>query len=146
MDADLNCLARTQPACRRGAPAAACFFLLLLALLGATRAAAQDFATVQLAWDPSADDSVVGYTVFYGSASGYYEYSMPVGTATNATIAYLENGTTYFFTVTAYNDDGVQSDPSNEIAVTTPGGTPPNLPPTIDPLDNVAVPEDAGGF
>jgi uncharacterized repeat protein (TIGR01451 family) len=77
--------------------------------------------SVSLAWDPSPDTNVVGYAVYYGSASGAYDSRLDVGTNTLATVAGLLKGLTYFFVVTAYDADGLESEPSNEVSFDVPG-------------------------
>ena len=68
-----------------------------------------------LSWMPSPDAHVVGYNVYYGTASGHYTQFMPAGTATAVTIHGLMEGTTYYFAVTAYNGAGLESAPSDEV-------------------------------
>jgi len=55
----------------------------------------------------------------YGTTSGDYDYSVNVGNFTSCTISGLQEGATYYFAVTAYNDID-DSDYSNEIAYTIP--------------------------
>jgi hypothetical protein len=71
-------------------------------------------ASAALAWQPSSDPTVMGYQLYYGTASRTYTGTVNVGPATTATVSNLTNGTTYYFAVTAYNSSGVQSPFSNE--------------------------------
>ncbi len=75
-------------------------------------------AQVTLVWDSSVG-SVAGYKMHYGTTSGDYDYSVNVGNFTSCTISGLQEGATYYFAVTAYNDID-DSDYSNEIAYTIP--------------------------
>lgn len=77
-------------------------------------------ASVTLAWDPSPDGSVTGYIVHQGSSSGAYTRSTRVGNVTEAVVADLVVGATYFFVVTAHNSAGLESIPSNEVRYTVP--------------------------
>jgi hypothetical protein len=77
-------------------------------------------ASVTLTWSPSIDSTVVGYNIYYGVASGVYTHSNNVGNVTNFTITGLADDTTYYFAATSYDSNGVESNFSNEIAVTTP--------------------------
>ncbi len=74
-------------------------------------------AQVILTWDPSTSAGVAGYWLYYGPQSGTYTTSIDVGTATTYTVAGLISGQTYYFAVTAYDPDGVQSDFSNEVSM-----------------------------
>jgi len=78
-------------------------------------------AQITLGWDASIG-SVDGYKMHYGTASGDYDYNVNVGNFTSCTISGLQEGVTYFFAVTAYNDT-VESDYSDEIAYTIPFGS-----------------------
>jgi len=73
-----------------------------------------------LAWDPSPDLTVVGYNVYYGTASRTYTCMVPVGNAAHALISGLQEGVTYFFAVTACNSLGLESLPSSEVSYTVP--------------------------
>ena len=82
--------------------------------------AAQGGQSVALAWDADAGTSVAGYIVHYGSVSGVYTNSLNVGTNINASVPALQEGVTYYFAVTAYNADGLESNPSNEVFYQVP--------------------------
>jgi hypothetical protein len=110
--------------------------------------------SVALAWNPNPDTNAVGYKIYYGSTSHVYTNSVSVGNVTNATIAGLLDGTTYYFAATTYDASGVESDFSNEASYNT-GGTnlvsvsaiPPvilNSPLALNPLGNLTVGENNG--
>ncbi len=71
--------------------------------------------TATLTWNPVTDPTLDGYKVYVGTASGLYTRTITVGNLTSYTIDSLATGTTYFFTVTAYNSAG-ESSPSNEVS------------------------------
>ena len=93
-------------------------WLICTAMLMAS--SALQAASVTLTWSPSIDLTVVGYKIYYGVASGVYTCSNNVGNVTNFTITGLADDTTYYFVATSYDSNGVESDFSNQIAVTTP--------------------------
>ncbi len=70
--------------------------------------------TVTLSWDPSPSDDVAGYRLHYGQQSGNYANTMDVGKRLTTDVANLIDGTTYYFTVTAYDAEGNESDASEE--------------------------------
>jgi hypothetical protein len=79
-------------------------------------------AQVTLLWDaPSenTDDSpladLAGFKVHIGGQSGSYSLSQDVGTQTSATISQLADGATHYFAISAYNQDGSESDRSAEL-------------------------------
>lgn len=76
--------------------------------------------SLTLAWDRSPSPDVVGYTVYYGTSSHSYTNSVQTGADVVYTIRALEEGTTYFFAVTAYDSNRTESDFSNEITYTVP--------------------------
>ncbi len=84
-------------------------------------------ANVNLAWDASTAANVAGYIVYYGQNSGIYTASVDVGNSTSYTFAGLQDGTAYYFAVSAYDTTRVfQSRYSNETAVNAA------VPPTVN--------------
>lgn len=79
---------------------------------------------VTLAWDPNPETNVAGYIMYYGSESRNYTNSVDVGNITTNMVCGLVDGVTYFFAVTAYNTDGMQSDYSDEVSYVRPGTWP----------------------
>lgn len=71
--------------------------------------------SVTLAWDQSPSPEVTGYRIYYGATSGNYSNSVVVGNVTTNTVPGLASGVTYYFAVTAYDANGVESTFSNEI-------------------------------
>jgi len=119
-------------------------FFLCSALLVIMQLSAFGAGSVTLAWDPSADPLVVGYNVYYGGASGTYTNEISSGNATNATIAGLVPGATYYFAATTYNAAGMESSFSSEVSYLVPQ-TPPtgNQPPTLNGIGNLTINENA---
>ncbi|ACL69174.1 glycosyl hydrolase [Halothermothrix orenii] len=70
---------------------------------------------VSLSWDSVS--GVTGYNLHYGTSSGSYSVTIDVGNSTSYTVTGLNNNTTYYFAVTAYNDNG-ESGYSNELSAT----------------------------
>ena len=79
-------------------------------------------ASVSLCWDPSTDPDVVGYSIYWGLASATYLDMTNVDVVTNATVAGLIPGTTYYFAATALDSLGLESDFSNEVVYQVPLG------------------------
>ena len=82
---------------------------------------------VSLSWDPNTDSNLAGYKIYYKSGSfgppydgtGANEGDSPidVGDVTEFTLTGLTDGATYFFVVTAYATQDLESGYSNEVAV-----------------------------
>lgn len=83
--------------------------------------------SANLAWTASADPSVTGYNIYYGSASRQYTNMVTVDAVTNATIPGLNENTTYYFAAKAHNSTGNESDFSNEAAFAGVTATPNGL-------------------
>ena len=66
----------------------------------------------------NADDSALtdlgGYKIYYGTSSGNYTQEVNVGNVNTYTLT-LADGATYYFTVTAYDTLGNESEYSNEV-------------------------------
>src|SRR6478752_5370330 len=74
---------------------------LLAGLLILSGSSATFAASVSLAWDPSTDQTVVGYKLYYGPTTRAYTNSIDVGDSTSGTVSNLVAGATYFFAATA---------------------------------------------
>ena len=75
--------------------------------------------------------------VYCGTASGVYDQQAEANDQTSQTILHLAVGARYYFAVTAYNQDGVESDYSDEISCTIPRpGSTPTPTPTPTPTAN----------
>jgi hypothetical protein len=108
------------------------YFIALLFTFALTAPAAA--ATLTLAWDPPADDTVEGYVILYGTSSGVYTATLDVGDVTSAPVSGLADSTRYFFVVRAYDETGALSGHSNEVSGMTPTtSTPPPPPPPPPP-------------
>ena len=100
---------------------------------------------VELAWVPSCSPSIVGYKIYYGLVTntlptiytqfafclqanetiarfdGTFSNMIPVSnTATNYSVTNLIGGQTYFFAITAFDVDNLESDFSGEVIYTIP--------------------------
>ena len=116
--------------------------LLLCGMALLIRLPAFAIQNVTLAWNPSTDPTVVGYNIYYGGKSGNYTNTLSAGNATNMTVSGLVEGNTYYFAATTYNSSGVQSPFSNEVSYSVP--TTANQPPTLNPINNLTINENAG--
>jgi hypothetical protein len=75
---------------------------------------------VTLAWDKSPSTEVIGYKLYYGTSSGHHSLLADTGNQTSYTVKDLTDGKTYYFVVTAYDSNGVESSPSNEVSYYAP--------------------------
>jgi hypothetical protein len=75
---------------------------------------------IDLTWDPSATGGITGYRVYQnGGGTPIATVDAPDTTYQDTTVS---PGTTYTYTVTAF-DPTAESDPSNQATATTPGGS-----------------------
>jgi hypothetical protein len=82
---------------------------------------ADDPISIKLGWDASPDTNIINYRVLWSTnASGPYERDVLVGTNLTATVTNLFLSETNYFVVTARNDIGLESLPSNELEVFIP--------------------------
>jgi hypothetical protein len=73
-----------------------------------------------LEWDPNPEPEVTGYRIHYGTESGAYVTTKDAGKVTTTKIEDLTAGTLYYFVATAYDAEGYESLPSNEVSYTPP--------------------------
>lgn len=104
---------------------------------------------VTVSWDANTEDDLLGYKIYYGTASRSYDHIIDVGNVVEYDIDNLPGGHTYYFAVTAYDTAFNESDFSEEVSIflaaqtdssagdstsnTDPGNnqTPPATPPHI---------------
>jgi hypothetical protein len=74
--------------------------------------------SITLAWDPSPDTDVVGYTVHVGINPGVFGQTFDVSGRTNTSFTYTQAlpGQFYYFAVSAYNSQNVSSALSNVVS------------------------------
>jgi fibronectin type 3 domain-containing protein len=74
--------------------------------------------TANLTWNANTESDVAGYKVYRGTGSG--TYGAPLSTLPKTTTSFtatgLQNGITYFFVITAYDNAGNESTFSNEVS------------------------------
>ena len=92
-------------------------------MLTALAISARGQTSLTLAWDGSPDSSIAGYRLYEGVVSRTYTNVIDVGNATTATVSNLIAGVTYYFAVTAYDTNGLESDYSDEVSYTVPLST-----------------------
>ncbi len=81
--------------------------------------------TVTVSWSANTESDLAGYRIYYGAFSGKYDNEIDVGNVTSFVIRDIEDGTTYFFALTAYDDSSNESGFSDEVM------SPDNRPPCI---------------
>lgn len=92
------------------------FMLVALALLAATPAVRPAAAAqADLTWT-APTTPVAGYKVHIGSSARNYQQHIDVGNRTSYSTSSLLDGSTYYFTVSAYNGSGAESSYSNEVS------------------------------
>jgi len=72
--------------------------------------------TATLSWAPNTDSDLAGYKVYMGTTSGLYGTPVDVGNVTTYTAGNLTAGTTYYFSVTAYDQSRNESIHSGEVS------------------------------
>lgn len=92
-------------------------FALLLAGIGTLLLPpiARGEGTVTLAWNLSWEQGISGYHLHYGTESGNYTNVVNVGFQFITQLSDLVSGETYYFAITAYDGDGVESNFSEEV-------------------------------
>jgi len=96
--------------------------IFFIALLNIPNAHA---AEISLAWDENSEPDIAGYKIHYGLESGSYTTVTDVGDSISCTLGDLEEGETYYFAATAYNEAGYESGYSNEVSHSFTGGNEP---------------------
>jgi fibronectin type 3 domain-containing protein len=90
-------------------------FLPLLSCLFLSICPIARSAQVTLAWDQATSPDVVGYKIYYGTASGSYTAVIDAGNSTSYTVPGLQDGTVYYLATTAYDATDDESNFSSEV-------------------------------
>lgn len=80
-----------------------------------TPAPPQTRRAITLFWDPVINPDLSGYRLYVGTQSGQYDTTIEVGNTPSYTYQGLREGTSYFFAVSAYDKNGIESSRSNEV-------------------------------
>ncbi len=83
---------------------------------GGTSTTGTTTTTATLAWNSNTESDLAGYKVYVGTSSGLYGSPIDVGKVTSYMMANLKVGSTYYFTVTAYDTSGNESLHSGEVS------------------------------
>ena len=77
--------------------------------------------TVELTWNQNPESNIAGYRVYWGTESGTYTESLEVVQvgAKVENLDFIKSGG-YYFVVTAFNTEGLESLPSDELALVLP--------------------------
>ncbi len=114
--------------------------LFLCVFLGSSSDAAAE-GTITVAWDPNSEPDVVGYVIEHGESPELFTSEVDVGDQTTYTLSGLVPGGTYYIVVRAYNESGLQSARSAEVAGVASYGAGVTPPPT-SPSNLSAAPSD----
>ena len=92
---------------------------------GSFQSSTRAVTSLNVMWNASTDTNVLGYKVYYGTASQQYSNVVVAGNSTNTLIAGIKPGKTYYFAATSYNAAGWESAYSPELVYTVPVVNPP---------------------
>ena len=67
-------------------------------------------SSVTVSWQGNNEADLAGYKIYYGIQSRVYSVIIDVGDVTEYPVGNLTAGVTYYFTVTAYDQSGNESD------------------------------------
>ena len=103
------------------------FTVLLLAATAPVASLATISEPVNFSWLPNSEADLAGYKIHYGTASGGPYTSQvdvgkpaPVDGRIHGSVSDLNPGVTYYFTATAYNTSGLESEYSTEASYAVP--------------------------
>lgn len=93
---------------------------LAVALVYCALAFAATAWAAKVSWSRNAEADIVRYEVRYGQTSGVYTQTADAGNNTSVLVNDLQPGVTYYLTVVAVNEAGLESIPSTEISYAEP--------------------------
>jgi chitodextrinase len=105
--------------------------LLILVYSGMFVSPAFSNSSIQLTWEASLEPDLMGYKVYMGTSPGSHPTINDTGLTSSHLFQNLPDGKTYYFIVTAYDQGGNVSGPSDEVNVEISDTTPPTIPGTV---------------
>lgn len=115
--------------------------VLLLVLAGSSAFAFRD---VTLGWNQSAEPNLAGYNIYLLEENSLLPVKQDVGLTSQTKITGLKEGLNYRFTLTAYNNLGIESLPSSPINYRVPVPLDIVKPTAINPDARVRFPVSPG--
>ena len=88
---------------------------------------------VNLEWSPNSEPDLAGYNVYHGTKSGVYGFPDNVQNKTSHEKKNLDPTKRHYFAVTAYDNAGNESTPSDEVKTPAPSVSPSPAPPSPPP-------------
>lgn len=98
-----------------------------LFVLGAAVPMVLNAADAKVSWQANTEDDLAGYRIYYGTTAGNYPNAIDAGNVTQYNVTGLEEGTTYYFVVTAYDNSNNESAYSTQVTYLVEDVTPPTL-------------------
>lgn len=115
-------------------------YLILMVLLCSSVCLAKT-VDYTLTWDANTEPDLAGYRVYQSNVSGEYTNMIQeqgLTTTYSGTITEdSDTETTFYFVVTAFDNDGLESDYSNEVSQTIDARTPPDPPKNLSWFNKV---------
>lgn len=93
--------------------------LALLLLFPLSAVYGGEATMVNFTWNPNSESDLAGYKLYYGRASGSYDYMVKMPVRTEFPLV-LESGTVYYLALKAYDISGNDSPFSGELSYTVP--------------------------
>lgn len=85
-------------------------------LLAAAVVSVSSSSAETLHWNECSDSDLAGYHIYIGTESGVYTDTLDVGDVTRYCLTGLDEGETYYFSVSSYDNWGNESDLSPEVS------------------------------
>jgi hypothetical protein len=120
----------------------------IVAAISCFPSTARAYGSIKLAWDANKESNIAGYIVYYRSQDNFSHGTLNVAAAqTMVSVDNLRSAQTYYFSVAAFDTNGLSSYPSEEITGVVPGSPDPlpNTPQLIDGGVNTYFAEGASG-
>ncbi|MDT7041966.1 fibronectin type III domain-containing protein [Candidatus Nitronereus thalassa] len=98
---------------------------------------------VSLTWNLNGESDIFSYNLYFGTQSGNYNApGSPISIThpqNSTTVTRLQTGQEYFFALTAIDQAGLQSPPSDEISTVVPGSIADTTPPSTPVLQSAVA-------